>query len=356
MALKGNKGEWSELYVLIRILAYKKLFAANDEIQDFENNYIPVIKVMRTLSDNRRVEYRLSTDSQIEVYIDNQMIREIPSQHLLHYSELLHRKIREGSNRAFEIPEMASVIRQLECERLAAPSSDKSDIQLQIQDTYTGFRLNRGFSIKSELGNPPTLLNASFATNFEYEIIGLNERMVTVINNIETRNKIMDRMQMIIENAAISFSKATNHTFANNMMLIDSRMEELLGHVVLKHYKTGEASCQNIIYQLEDDNPMNYPKRGFYEYKFKKFLSSIALGMVPSREWNGQDDATGGYIIVTDAGDTVVYHLYNRNLFEQYLFEHTKFERGSTDRHKYARIYSEGTKTMIKLNLQIRFT
>ena len=28
--IKGNKGEWSELYVLLRLLAYGKIYAADD--------------------------------------------------------------------------------------------------------------------------------------------------------------------------------------------------------------------------------------------------------------------------------------------------------------------------------------
>lgn len=99
-----------------------------------------------------------------------------------------------------------------------------------------------------------------------------------------------------------------------------------------------------------------YPREGLYEYKLKKFLCSVALGMRPSEHWNGYDEANGGYVIVKYNGDVVAYHIYNRDAFETYLLNNTKFERGSTSKHKFASVYSEPDgKMYVKLNLQIRF-
>lgn len=77
--------------------------------------------------------------------------------------------------------------------------------------------------------------------------------------------------------------------------------------------------------------------------------------MMPSQEWNGRDEAAGGYIIVTRSGNVVAYHIHNRDFFETYLLEHTKFERGSSIRHHYGTIYKIDGQMFIKLNLQVRF-
>ena len=78
--------------------------------------------------------------------------------------------------------------------------------------------------------------------------------------------------------------------------------------------------------------------------------------MMPSKIWNGLDEANGGYIIVKEDGDVVAYHIYNRDAFEAYLLENTKFERGSTSKHDFASIYKDSTdQKFINLNLQIRF-
>ena len=77
--------------------------------------------------------------------------------------------------------------------------------------------------------------------------------------------------------------------------------------------------------------------------------------MMPSKEWDGLDEANGGYIIVKDDGDVLAYHIYNRDAFEDYLLKNTKFEKGSTSKHGFASLYEENGKMLINLNLQIRF-
>ena len=63
--------------------------------------------------------------------------------------------------------------------------------------------------------------------------------------------------------------------------------------------------------------------------------------------------AQAGYFL--EDGEVLCYHLYNRNDFEDYLLNNTRFDRGSATRHEYASIYKEDGKYYIPLNLQIRF-
>lgn len=92
-----------------------------------------------------------------------------------------------------------------------------------------------------------------------------------------------------------------------------------------------------------------------YEYKFKKFLCAAALGMTPAREWNGRDDATGGYVIVREDGNVLAFHIYNRDMFEDYLIDNTKFETASSSRHGFGTVFEREGSYFINLNLQIRF-
>ena len=64
---------------------------------------------------------------------------------------------------------------------------------------------------------------------------------------------------------------------------------------------------------------------------------------------------TGGIIIVKDDGDVVCYHIYNRNEFQEYLFNNTRLEQASISRYKFGNFYKENNKILFKLNLQIRF-
>lgn len=77
--------------------------------------------------------------------------------------------------------------------------------------------------------------------------------------------------------------------------------------------------------------------------------------MVHAAVWNGVDEATGGYIVITKEGNVLAYHTYNRNYFEEYLMKNTKYETASTSRHGFGEIYTEKGEYYIKLNLQVRF-
>ena len=165
----------------------------------------------------------------------------------------------------------------------------------------------------------------------------------------------MDRMEQIFSLGIVKYSKPLNEKFANNLMLIDSRMEEIIAQVLICYYRDNISDCRDIINKLEEENPLRFPNKGFYEFKFKKFLCSVALGMMPSKEWDGHDEANGGYIIVSSDGDVLAYHIYNRDYFEKYLLDNTKLERGSTSRHGFASLYKEDGKIYMNLNLQVRF-
>ncbi|MCZ8343566.1 MAG: HpaII family restriction endonuclease [Leptospira sp.] len=93
-----------------------------------------------------------------------------------------------------------------------------------------------------------------------------------------------------------------------------------------------------------------------YEHKLKRFLTDVALGFTPGRVWNGKYDATGGYLIVKKDGDVVCYHFYDKTQFEDYLFYNTQVDTPDPSRHRFGKIYQEGSKYFMDLNLQIRFS
>ena len=163
-------------------------------------------------------------------------------------------------------------------------------------------------------------------------------------------------MERIFNEAdSVKFIKVSSDVFSNNLMLIDSRLHDIIAESLICHYKSGLVKCLDVVNDMEKKNPLNFPTSGFYNYKFKEFLCCAALGMTPATKWDGHDEANGGYIVVTSSGNVLAYHIYNRDFFKEYLLNNTKYERASTTRHGYASLYKENGKTYIKLNLQIRF-
>ena len=171
-------------------------------------------------------------------------------------------------------------------------------------------------------------------------------------NHTDVRGRIN---KIIDENGQLKYWKMNNQTFSDNLVLIDSNMDRIIAETLLYFYKDGISNCDDMVAKLERENPMNYGNVNAYKYKFKKFLTAVALGMKPATVWDGLDEATGGYIVVTKEGNVLAYHIYNRNYFEEYLLKNTKYETASTSRHDFGEVYSENGEEFIKLNLQVRF-
>jgi type II restriction enzyme len=215
-----------------------------------------------------------------------------------------------------------------------------------------------GFSIKSMVGGASTLLNSGLTTNFVYEIKGFKGD-VSIVNAIETRAQIRDRISEIKKQGGIlEFVGVSNEQFGFNMKMIDTVLPEFIAQMLLDYFSNTHRTVADLTKELSENKSMK-KKFGLslinYEYKIKNFLDAIALGMVPSKPWDGFSKAHGGYIVVKENGDVVCYHLYNRDEFRSYLFENTKLDTPSTTKFSFGKIYIENDKKYIKLNLQIRF-
>ncbi|MBO7447874.1 HpaII family restriction endonuclease [bacterium] len=356
MKITGNKGEWSELYALLKLLALGKLYTANEFGEKEDSIFFPVLKILRDERESGHLSFVLSPKTRsVDFYVEEQQRDSFEANWVSDSAESVYSGILGGRGSAFEIEGAADIMDKMNLKRIKAISDDKADIIIQIHDIKTGYEPICGFSIKSDLGNPPTLLNASKATNFTYELNNISDDNMEKINNIETKTKIIDRINAIFNIGSMRYLGMHNQIFRSNLMLIDTIMDRIIAEMLLHYYKGEGDTCKELIDILETQNPLRYPRNGCYEYKLKKFLYSVALGMVPAKLWDGLDQANGGYVIVKQNGDVLAFHLYNKNAFETYLLNNTKFEKASTSRNDFATIYSNKGRKLINLNLQIRF-
>lgn len=359
--LRGNVGEWSEIYVLLKLLADGKLSAADDNLQLLNDIYFPIVKIIREESIGKPIDY--VPGKTIRILYNEDLLGEFSSDRFNEEASRLFNSITDKSNRgAFQIERTEHFMNQIQCFKLSAPSTKKSDITIKIVDIHTGYSPTVGFSIKSELGSAPMLLNASKTTNFIYEVQGYIDSTIEETNSIYIVSKdknhvdVKGRLKKLNDqNVLIKYKDMQSQTFKDNLILIDSKMDEIIAQTLLYFYREGINNCADMVAKLEQENPMNYGNVHAYSYKFKKFLTSIALGMRPGTKWDGVDEASGGYIVVKKDGNVVAYHIYNRNYFENYLLKNTKYETPSTSRHGFGELYKENGHTLMKLNLQIRF-
>lgn len=355
--ITGNKGEWSEIYALFKLLGDKELHPGNNEIKKIQNLVYPILKILRT-EVNGNFEYSIEDD--IVVVSGNEEVFRIPISKFQERAKFLLTEIKSKSG-TFSIPEIEEFMQSINCLSLKASSSAKTDITIIVHDQRTGLQPSLGFSIKSQLGNSSTLLNAGETTNFVYKINGakLTQNEIIEINSISTKSKIKDRINEIkSKGGSFEFSQTQRAIFNNNLILIDSLLPQILSFIVLNFYSSNHSKTEDLVQLTEDENPLNFDtsnKHLFYNYKIKRFLTDIALGMMPSKVWTGEYDATGGYLIVKSDGEILCYHIYNKNEFENYLLSNTKLDTASSSRHGFGMVYEEDGQLYFKLNLQIRF-
>ncbi len=352
--MSGNKGEWSELYVFMKLLSQGRVYAANEKLEKIDNIFYPILKIIREEQKGHSIHY-IITDSNINIEMESRMIMSISRREFEDNANLLLKEIFSHSG-SFQLEEVAKFANGIKVTKIKAPSSDTTDISMQIQDIYTGYTRNIGFSIKSEVGNAPTLLNAAQTTNFIYKVTGITAKQAEEINTINTSTKIKDRIKAIQSlGGSLCYIDMNHQGFKRNLIMVDSSMPQIIGNMLLYYYEEEIKECKELVKLVGQRDPLGYQDTMLYEYKFKKFLCSVALGMKPAKKWDGLDEANGGYIIVKADGEILAYHIYNRNFFEQYLLDNTILERASTSRHNYMNLYEKDGEIFIKLNLQIRF-
>jgi type II restriction enzyme len=355
--LTGNKGEWSEIYALFKLLGDKKLFTGDADLNKVEEIFYPIIKIIRNEIGG---EFKYEIDGDLVIVSGGNEVLRIPVLTFTEQSAKLLNTIK-GSTGSFSIPEIEDFMSSINCKSIKAKSSTKTDILIVIHDQRMNQTAELGFSIKSQLGGDATLLNAGKTTNFIYKIENFNPTEIDVnnINEIDTRSKIKDRI-IAIKNLGgeLRFHTLEKDIFKNNLVLIDSLLPEILAEILKSFFTSNSSTIQCLSKDINTNNPLNYDTQythAFYEYKLKRFLTDVALGMTPSKVWTGTYDATGGYLIVKENGEIICYHIYNRNQFEDYLFNNTKLETASSTRHEFGSIYKENGQFFFKLNLQIRF-
>lgn len=350
--MQANKGEWSELYVLLMIFANKSIAAADKELNATEDKY-SFLQIIREEKSCRKTIYDLERPGNVIICEElGQAIKTISTKNLSEKAKKIFEKIKfNTSGSTFQISEADELMNEYCIKKIKADSAHKSDIIAIVRDKIAS-RQELGFSIKSQLGSPSTLLNASSQTNFVFEVTNF----AGTLDDVNSISGIMNRIKYLNElGAKITFVRTDSQIFNKNLRMVDTALPNILADILLAYYSNMANSVSRLCEIEGRNNNFDLDCKGV-SYKIKNFLRAVALGMVPSREWDTYLSSYGGYIVVKDNGELVCYHLYNDDEFKDYLFNNTKLDTPSTSRHNFGSIYQEGEKLYIRLNIQIRFT
>ena len=380
---KANKGEWSELYALYKLLSEQNLYPINIDNKNGQRLRMPILSILRHTEQYLKAEYKIEEDGQVVINANGHNIIQIAKSDFDDIAPKLFEAIKKGapnedgtSDSSFELPEFDEFRKNTCCPNIKCYSKnlgngekDKSDLYIVIHDFVTGQTPIQGFSIKSEIGKPPTLLNATNLTNFKYKLSeNLPEEMVAQINSmvnkrgqadIKGRVRAILEQQVSLEFSTINPNAKGDYVFLENLMLVDSMLPQIVSNLLVLSYSEDTRILSSLTDKLSEINPLGFPmktNKKQYEAKVRRFVSDITLGMVPSAPWEAAHQAYG-MLVVNTKGEIDCYHIIYRKSLEDYLYENLKFETASASRYGFGKIEtgSDGCQ-YFTLNLQLRFT
>ena len=183
--MQFNRGEWSELYALLELLENQDLKIVDDNLEIIDDSTFRVIGLYVQNNNNeyyfdiKAINVDVLKNNKVDVLKNNKVISNVKKIEIQKYKEVLLRKIINElpGTGSFPIQEMKYILEKLtEGNKIKSSSTSKEDISAKLKDNKLNTIINKvGYSsIKSSLGSPATLLNASNNTNFKYLIKGLS--------------------------------------------------------------------------------------------------------------------------------------------------------------------------------------
>lgn len=357
-----NKGEWSESYVVLRILAEGVVRDASDLSKRIRVSAIRVrySEVMR--------HYRIDEDI-VSVFDENDLrVGEFDRDTALRLADRLLSEISAGKGRAITISNASEIASTLCLPKLSSQSSRvKEDVILATTDSATGEQYFQGYSIKSYLGGSATLFNASQETTaityvFEEHDPALIKKANSYNKSTTPRDYVKKRVECIAD-LTIREVRYRSSTFEGNLSLIDAALPEIYARLVLesnlvKGKRIAEVIQKHALRSTIDAK--NYTLLEYISYKVRNLLSEMSLGMTAGTRWYGASSVTGGFLIVTTDCTTITCHMtQDRISYLEYLLRATKFDTPSTGRHgsnELIEIVDGSDKRMaMTLNSQIRW-
>lgn len=325
---------------------------ANVDFEAIPDTFIEIKEVIREGKDGK-LEVVPDESGTIRVFLDGVEKFEISQSRMTELANLTFQDMIKNGN--YEQAEM--FLEDADCSRVKSDSSTKTDITLRIHDARSGIEPIVRYSIKSDVGQKSTLYNATPGAMFTYEIKGdMNDDLMKKINAFQnnsvvedsevatkTRGKVKKKFAYLEDKGFELEFVPDESPFISNLMYVDSGFPKVLAEMTALYYSRARLTdIHKITDMVIERNPLHVPTaiaRNFYIYKVRQFLELAALGMTQGTPWNIRESITGGIILVKRNGDIVCYHLFDRDEFQNHLFQFAKIDTPSTSRHNPSQIW-----------------
>ena len=225
--------EWDE-YVFLRLLATGKLFAADADLNKISGTFYNILNILRN-ENGQQLEFHVDSNRGCVSVVDsdtNVVLISLPFGDFEKAADELYGEIIAAKSPSFSVIATETFLNNIRVYSLKAKSTDKSDIRTKVHDINTGIDIVQGFSIKSRLGSPSTLINAGKTTNFIYEVTGpMTDSIMKDFNSCSKLFK--NRFAVLNANKCdISYFCMENSTFENNLLLLDGNLPEICAEML----------------------------------------------------------------------------------------------------------------------------
>ena len=352
-----NKGEWAEIYAFASVLADGKIrIWSHDSLAS--PKYLKVNEVRRDIVNNSE-HVKIGRINLDLLHVNRKIPRELVSKQLNQFRlEILGgASRRKGEKGAFRPPHGETIMKQLAFMNDGSKNRTKSDLYIDVEDPLVGQTGLQGYTIKSFMGAPPTLLNPSGATRFTYSISsGLTKSRLMHLRQLK---EVRLKFQMLERWGYKLKLSEMNETFRLNLEMIDTRMPELVAELLRSFTakEHGDSSVSFLVSEISRRNPLRVSKPDlWYSHKVKELLEASSYGMVPNTLWDGRRSAAGGLIIVDSTGTVFCLPHRSRDANREFLYSTTSLvSPGHSEDLEHGLLTGSGRNYSVRSVLQIRY-
>ncbi len=361
MAFEATKRELGEIYTFFRLLADGEVALGTPASQKDDAGKCPICLIKREEHDGSRF-YSIE-NKEIHMRGEEGDLF-IPREDFSSASNVLLDLLKSSSGEEqVEVPDfIEGFLNKLAIYNLEAKTDDRTDFYVAFWHPDAPLS---GFNVRCRLSSMNPLLDGGRAANLKLEQTGIKFATPTVnkINALpESPNEVAERMMMIERlGGVLKYSDVADRVFRSNLLMIDLHFPRILTEMVRLMHLDGIARVRDLTERIKEINPLKIKddlinKNGFYEFKIKQFLLALALGMRPAKIYNGSDSAVEGFFFIDKDGNVLCYHKSQPEVFADFLYLNSRFEKGSVGKDKYGFLEKENGTYYFKLNVKLGLT
>ncbi len=358
--LTATRKEWNELYVFFSLLGKGEIVLGDAEGKP-SARVLPIRSITRQEHDGTRCY--IVEEGEIRM-TGEQTDERFPREDFSTVAGMILHALKNCREEEVEAPEgVEGFLDALRIFDMEARTDDRTDFYI----TFHGEEFPPvGFRIYSRLCAMMPLLDGGRTANLKFEQSGVrfSQPAVNKINYTEdeTNPDEVARRMLYIESmgGVLKYSDVADKVFRSNLCMIDLNFPRVLAEMTRLMYLDNVSRVDELTALIEERNPLKIKeelirKHLYYRHKMKEFLMALALGMRPAKQYNGTDSAVAGFVMVDAKGEMLAYRKTERQIFADYLFSHTRLEKGNPEKDKYGFLERENRAYYLKLNLKIGF-